>query len=125
MTTQEKLDALAAAQANIDAGMARIADAQAFYLAPFAEDLERVKADVTEQIAGDVAQASELQEQIKAEILSRGMSVKGQYLHAVYAKGRVSWDSKMLEGFALAHPVILQAKSEGKPSVTIRKAKGE
>ena len=125
MTTQEKLDLLAAAQAKIDAGMSRIADAQAFYLAPFADDLERIKADVAGEIAGDVAQVSELQEQIKAEILSRGTSVKGAYLHAVFMKGRVSWDSKMLEGFALAHPVILQAKAEGKPSVTIRKAKGE
>ncbi|MCG3145996.1 MAG: hypothetical protein HONDAALG_03775 [Gammaproteobacteria bacterium] len=54
---------------------------------------------------------------------SRGATVKGAALSAVYAKGRVSWDNKALEGYAVAHPELLAFRSEGAPSVSIRGVK--
>ena len=65
---------------------------------------------------------SQLQEHIKqCVITTAGATVKGKYLMAVWNKGRESWDGKLLSGYAVAHPEILQARKVGEPSVTIRK----
>jgi len=60
---------------------------------------------------------------IKQSILEIKESVRGPLLHAVYAAGRASWDTKALEGYAVAHPKILQFKKVGEPSVSIREVK--
>ena len=60
---------------------------------------------------------------IGAEVLAHGQPVKGSILQAVINKGRTSWDGKLLEGYAVAHPEILQARKEGEPTVTIRTVK--
>ena len=58
-----------------------------------------------------------------AGVFTIGATVKANGLMAVYNKGRVSWDSKLLDGYAVAHPEILAARKEGDPSVTIRTVK--
>jgi hypothetical protein len=58
---------------------------------------------------------------VKALVVEAGESVKGDHLHAVYAKGRESWDGKSLSGYAAAHPEILTFRKIGDPSVSIRK----
>ncbi len=63
-----------------------------------------------------------LEAEIKTAVIVNGETVKGKHLQAVFIKGRTSWDAKMLEGLAIAIPQILQARSIGAPSVTIRKA---
>lgn len=63
---------------------------------------------------------AEVEAEIKLAVLSAGETVKGAYT-AVYAKGRVSWDSKALAGYAAAHPEIERFKSIGAPSVSIRR----
>jgi hypothetical protein len=67
------------------------------------------------------AKVSSLEKQIKAQVEAGGQSVKGDYWHFVYAKGRVTWDAR-LEGYAVAHPEILPFKIEGKPSVSLKPA---
>ncbi len=64
---------------------------------------------------------STLETQIKDEVKKNGASVKGQFLHAVYTKGRVSWDSKTLDGLMIAVPQLASARKEGEPSVSLRK----
>lgn len=78
--------------------------------------------DAEQKTAADALSAgtSQLENEIKACILSIGATVKAGGLMAVWNKGRVSWDSKLLEGYAVAHPEILAARKEGDPSVTIR-----
>jgi cob(I)alamin adenosyltransferase len=66
-------------------------------------------------------QAEELETEIKAAVLALETPVKGNRLQAVINKGRVSWDAKLLEGYAVAHPEIKAARKEGAPTVTIRK----
>jgi hypothetical protein len=58
--------------------------------------------------------------ELKSEVLALGTSVKSTVLHAVWNKGRVSWDTKSLDGYALAHPELLPYRKEGEPSVSIR-----
>jgi len=62
-----------------------------------------------------------LEAKAKDAVLAEGSSVKGGALHAIYAKGRVSWDSKKLDGMMIIIPELSQARKEGEPSVSIRK----
>ena len=65
-----------------------------------------------------------LKQEIEGEIITNGATVKGQHLSAQFNKGRVSWDAKVLDGFALTHPEILFARKEGQPYVTFKNNKG-
>ena len=56
-------------------------------------------------------------------VLKNKVSVKGDELHAIFAAGRTTWDTKALSGYALAHKEILKLKKTGKPSVSIREVK--
>lgn len=58
---------------------------------------------------------------IKESVLSIGEAAKGAFLQAVFIKGRVSWDTKGLDGYAVAHPEILVFKKTGEPSVSIKR----
>lgn len=62
-----------------------------------------------------------LEAQIKTAVLAEGESVKGGVLQAVYAKGRVTWDGKKLDGMMSLIPQLEDARKVGEPSVSIRK----
>lgn len=62
-----------------------------------------------------------LTNEVKAEIIKAGATAKGAHIQAVFMKGRVSWDTKALDGYAAAHPEVAQFRKEGEPSVSIRK----
>ena len=72
---------------------------------------------------GEAADAniSALTAEVKEMVVGVGESVKATHLHAVFAKGRISWDPKSLDGYAVGHPEILNFRKEGDPSVSIRK----
>jgi|APSaa5957512622_1039677.scaffolds.fasta_scaffold34448_3 hypothetical protein len=88
------------------------------------EIMEQVR-DIEAEFAGKAESVSEniaeLTNEIKAAVISSGEKVKGDYLQAVYVKGRKKWDTKGLEGYAKAHPEVADFLTEGKPSVSIRK----
>ena len=63
----------------------------------------------------------DLEEQVKAAVAETGATTKGGSLQAVFAKGRVTWDSKGLEGLMVAVPQLGQFRKVGNPSVSIRK----
>ena len=69
-----------------------------------------------DEIASDSAE-------IKAEVLERGETVKTPAMHAIWNKGKTTWDSRLLDGYAVAHPEILQARKVGNPTVSFRLAK--
>ena len=58
--------------------------------------------------------------QIKAAVIQEGTTISGSVHQAVYSKPRVSWDSKGLAGFSVAHPEIMVFQKVGEPSVSIR-----
>lgn len=82
--------------------------------------LDEIDAEQKTAVDALSAGASQLESEIRSCILSIGATVKAGGLMAVFNKGRVTWDSKLLEGFSIAHPEILIARKEGEPSVTIR-----
>lgn len=85
--------------------------------------LEAVASEFERSISTALLIMNNLEDQIKAEILERQASVKGASLHAVWSKGRTTWETKQLEAYALGHPEILNFQKVGQPSVTIREAK--
>jgi hypothetical protein len=58
---------------------------------------------------------------VKAAVLETGETAKGGSLQAVYTKGRITWDTKLLDGYAKANPVVAEFRKQGDPSVSIRK----
>lgn len=74
---------------------------------------------------GMVGAVDRLEADIKTAVLQHGESIKADKLQAVYAKGRETWDSKGLTGYAIVHPEILTLKKTGEPSVSLRAVKEE
>lgn len=62
-----------------------------------------------------------LLEEVKTAVIAEGETVKGGALQAVYAKGRVTWDGKKLDGMMSLIPQLEDARKVGEPSVSIRK----
>jgi hypothetical protein len=78
--------------------------------------------DAEYRTANDALQSgiAELEKEIKEDVLTKGETVKGDGIMAVWNKGRESWDGKSLSGYAAAHPEILAFRKIGEPSVSIR-----
>lgn len=69
------------------------------------------------------ANYAELEAKVKPLVIDEGKSVKGDGLQAVYVKGRVVWDAKALDGYAISNPALFAFRMEGEPSVSIRAVK--
>ena len=82
--------------------------------------LENIDREIDPIIEQFNTRAAELADLIKAEVIAAGQTISGEHHQAVYSKPRVSWDSKGLEGYAVAHPEILVFRTEGSPSVSLR-----
>lgn len=124
MDIKEMLDQLAALRVQYDAATRELDTTVATIYTPeikaLVKAVEAEFADRTRVMNVDIAV---LEDQIKRAVITHGATVKGAALSAVYAKGRVSWDNKALEGYAVAHPELLAFRSEGAPSVSIRGVK--
>lgn len=89
------------------------------------EEVEAALADIDAEFSPKFdavnATISKLEEEAKVAVLKAGESVKGGALQGIYSKGRVSWDSKKLDGLMIVLPELGEARKEGEPSVSIRK----
>lgn len=85
--------------------------------------VEEKKAAFEESIKNTTEAIADLQAAVKAEVLARGESAKTDHITAIWNNGKTSWNSKLLEGYALAHPDILAAKKVGDPTVSFRLVK--
>ena len=122
ITTIDLLDRLADLRAAVD--MVRVKRQQAMDAAMPAEvaaTLAEIDAEYGPMIEAAEKNAAELEEQIKAAVIAEGASVKSTWLHAVYTKGRVTWDGKKLDGMMALLPGLEAARKVGEPSVSIRK----
>lgn len=88
-------------------------------LAPVREKLDEVENDYgvfLEDLAGTIERQ---EERLKSWVLLHGATVKSGRLTAVYRPGRVTWDTKALDGYAAAHPELLPFRKTGQPSASI------
>ena len=87
-------------------------------------EAEQKKIDLNQEYNGRneavIENITNLEEEIKADVKTHGASVKGEFLHAVWAKGRESVDIKAFAGYVVAHPEAKTLIKTGEPSVSIR-----
>jgi hypothetical protein len=121
MTIDTHLATLAALQARLADLHAAHGEARLAALTPAVRQRWR---DLDAYYAADLdtleAQVQARTVLVKEAVLVQGHSVQGHGLHAVYVKGRVSWDDRALQGFATGHPEVLQFRTQGAPSVSLR-----
>jgi hypothetical protein len=90
-------------------------------------EVKMALADIESEFSGHFEnvdkQIAAITADVKEAVIAEGATVKGTNLQAVFAKGRTSWDSKKLEGLAIALPQLLEARTIGEPSVSIRAVK--
>jgi hypothetical protein len=64
---------------------------------------------------------TELETEIKEEVIRNGATARGTFLRMVYHPGRVTWDTKSLDAYARARPEVLEFRKQGEPYVVIQK----
>ena len=90
-------------------------------------EAEQKKIDLNQEYNGRneavIENITNLEEEIKEAVKSHGASVKGDFLHAVFAKGRESVDINAFAGYVVAHPEAKTLIKTGEPTVSIRATK--
>ena len=118
----EMLNVLADCEAQKD--VTRLAKQEAVAQV-YTPEIKEAIADIEAEFAGkdDVVDSkiNGLRADIKDSVLELGETVRGEFMSAVWNKGRISWDNKALQGYAINQPELLQFKKEGKPSISLRK----
>lgn len=121
MSITALLDTLADYHDNAEALRLDYEQRRADILAPVQDALVELDTEYAVKQATIATRIAEGEAAVKAAVLTVGASVKGARLYAVWSKGRVSWDTKKLDGLMIAVPQLAQCRSEGAPSVSIRK----
>jgi hypothetical protein len=121
MNTIEKLNQLAELKSAVDALNIK---KQALIESVLTPEIKQQLAEIDAEFAPEYEAVSEktavLEQEIKTDVVQAGETVKGDHLMAVFNKGRVSWDTKGLEGVLALIPEIEKFRKEGDPSVSIR-----
>ena len=119
-----KLNDLSAAKRKLEAlALTQQARLDALITDEVRQRMGEIKAEYTNQITAASGTVAALEDAVKAAVLANGESVKGADLHAIFAKGRITWDSGKLEGYAAVHPEIIPFRKVGEPTVSIRASK--
>lgn len=83
--------------------------------------LDEIEAEFSPKQESINEEIAQLEASVKSTVLEAGETAKGGSLQAVFTKGRVTWDTKALDGYAKANPAIAEYRKQGEPSVSIRK----
>lgn len=118
-----KLDELFEIRAALDVARLDYQNKRDEILAQVKNQLDALEVEYAPNMAIASERATQLDSDIRAAVIANGASVKAAHLHAVYTGGRVTWDTKKLDGLALAFPQLAEARKVGEPSVTIRALK--
>ncbi len=121
MNTIEKLDQLDEFRSQRDSINLQEDEAMK---AAYPSELKKILEDIEVEFSGRVEVVNEkiatLEKEIKVDVLEHGATIKGTHLQAVWNKGRVSWNTKALDGYLVAHPELESLRKQGRPSVSIR-----
>ena len=122
MNTQEKLDRLAELDAHRDAVlMDKEALKQQIMPEEVKQQLRDVDSEYNPKLEAISQERAQLEAEVRNDVMVYGVSVKGERYRASYVKGRISWNTEALDGYALAHPEINICRKEGAPTVRIAK----
>jgi uncharacterized protein YifE (UPF0438 family) len=82
--------------------------------------LEALDAEFCDRLREADEEVSRLEDEVREAVREAGASVKHEGIHAIYMRGRVTWDSRGLSSYAETHPEVLDFRRVGNPSVSIR-----
>ena len=123
-TIEQDLDEFANLEAKMDVlRMQERQDIDELLSDEIQAEIDVIKAECAIQLGETQRKLALLKEQIKSGVLTTGVSATGQFKQAVWNKGRVSWDSKGLSGYKVAHPEIGTFEKVGNPTVSFRNVK--
>ena len=123
MNTTEKLDRLAELDAHRDMVLVdKEALKQSIIPAEVKQQLRDIDSEYDPKLEAISQERAQLEAEVRNDVMVSGESVVGEVYRASYVKGRVSWDTKALDGYALTHPEIEKLRIEGAPTARIAKA---
>lgn len=103
------------------------AELTAVYEAKRAAIMERIQPELTaldsdfldrmQRSADDVSRFDTI---VREAVLQYGRSFSHARIRAVYARARITWDSKGLQQYAVSHPDVERYRKVGKPTVSLR-----
>ena len=117
----DELNTLSKLYAKRDLLLSEITERRRKILEMVQPQLEALEEETNPMLKAVGEKIAIVEDRVKSLVITQGESVKGFGLHLVYTKGRVSWETKMLEGMALLFPEINKAKKIGEPSVSIKR----
>lgn len=118
-----KLNELSEIQAATDVARVDYEARRAEIMRAVQVELDALEAEFEPLFEASRERSAALTEEIKRLVVEAGASVKGAHLHAVYTRGRVTWDTRGLDKFALSHPEVAQYRKQGEPGVSLRNVK--
>jgi prefoldin subunit 5 len=86
-------------------------------------ELDALQAEYDPLLEAAERNVSELEAEIKNDVLLGGESVMTDVYQALYMRGRVTWDTEGIDKYAVAHPEVLKYRKQGQPNVTLRKGR--
>lgn len=92
-------------------------------MATIAKDLRDLEEEYAPSLEQVQLQITKLELAARQEVIAKKETDtdKDAGFQVVYVPGKVTWDTKGLEGYAVGHPEILVFKKVGEPSTTLRK----
>ena len=126
MTIEEKLKRLGELRDRVTIARLDRDEQVTLVMAPVQAQVDAINLGFEQVVECDVHKIAELEDEIRREVIALGKTVKAGGIQAVYLSGRVAWDAKALDGYALGHPELFAFRKQGEPSVSIRvTGKGE
>ncbi len=118
---------LAAALAQVEAARLAVAAATDHYETRRAEILHRVQDELdalevefTARVEPLRQESGRAEQAARAAVLAYGASFRHGRVQAIYARGRVTWDTKGLTQYLESHPEVARYRRIGQPSVSFR-----
>lgn len=122
MSIESKLQQIDELNAQLDLVNIHKQDAINRVLTPeIKAELAAIDAEFGEQVEAINETLAIIEAEVKAGVVALGSTVKSGRFMAMYNRGRVTWDTKKMEGFAIAHPELAALRKEGEPFVTIKR----
>ena len=119
----QKLDTIAELMAHIDVLEMEYQQKIDTVMAPVRDIAAALRDELESKTDGLRQEIAEMEDNVRQDVLALGESVKGLRRQAVYNKPRVSWDTRGLDGYAVAHPEIEHFRKVGEPSVSFREVR--
>ena len=118
-----RLEELSEVQTAADQTRQELETRRAEILRSVQAELDALDEEFAPLLAAAEARIESLKEEIKGDVLEHGASVRGGRFHAVFTRGRITWDTHQLAAYAEEHPEVNDFRREGSPSVSLRMSK--